>query len=709
MSSFRSNNHELEMLRFNGSCDANVMNPGRLVETQAEATVVPVSNDEKIGMSLAPTSQAGLAAMTAAQAPKVTRVATITQTPAKGTVISLPRATTPQPNGAPRTPQTTSMQLPANFQIPQGMVLIRSDSGQLMLVSQQALAQAQAQAQGIVPRVNTAASSPAARVPATQATATAVIRNSEVTPIIKVLLPPSSTPAPSFQKMSVLKATGGAVSTTAGQTVRPSVPAVTPAKTEGPKATSTITISAETLENVKKCKNFLVTLIKLASSGTHSAEMAKNVKELVKSLLDGKIEPEEFTDRLYTELKSSPQPYLVPFLKRSLPAVRQLTPNSQLFIQQCAQPKPPAGPQQAPSKSVQPSLITAQALRPTQPHRSTQLVIQQQRGVVIKQSVMPGQQRISLPMQNRTLPRQFVTTIQSGSHATGTILKQSPLQVSRTITMHPSLVQRNDGFRDGTSASFRDEDDINDVASMAGVNMSEENARILATNSELVGSVIRSCRDDPFILTAILQKRLMETGRRHGITDVSSDAVDLVSHATQARLRELLEKLTVVAQHRKSSLKDDFRHRQTSDPRSQLKFLEQLDRLEKQRKDDEEREILLRVAKSRSNREDPEQLRLKQRAKEMQQLELAQMQQRDANLAALAAIGPRKKRPLDSRGYGSGNEMPGAVSTSSPAVTKQVSAQRITRVGLKDLLFCMEQDPSLRHTLILYRALLRQQ
>lgn len=32
----------------------------------------------------------------------------------------------------------------------------------------------------------------------------------------------------------------------------------------------------------------------------------------------------------------------------------------------------------------------------------------------------------------------------------------------------------------------------------------------------------------------------------------------------------------------------------------------------------------------------------------MQQLELAQMQQREANLTALAAIGPRKKRPLDS-------------------------------------------------------------
>lgn len=46
---------------------------------------------------------------------------------------------------------------------------------------------------------------------------------------------------------------------------------------------------------------------------------------------------------------------------------------------------------------------------------------------------------------------------------------------------------------------------------------------------------------------------------------------------------------------------------------------------------------------------------------QMQQLELAQMQQRDANLTALAAIGPRKKRPLDPLCFGSGNEVGNAI------------------------------------------------
>lgn len=39
------------------------------------------------------------------------------------------------------------------------------------------------------------------------------------------------------------------------------------------------------MENVKKCKSFLSTLIKLASTGKQSTETAAIVRELVKDLL----------------------------------------------------------------------------------------------------------------------------------------------------------------------------------------------------------------------------------------------------------------------------------------------------------------------------------------------------------------------------------------------------------------------------------------
>ena len=58
----------------------------------------------------------------------------------------------------------------------------------------------------------------------------------------------------------------------------------------------------------------------------------------------------------------------------------------------------------------------------------------------------------------------------------------------------------------------RDEDDINDVTSMAGVNLNEENACILATNSELVGTLIQSCKDEPFLFIGALQKRILDIG-----------------------------------------------------------------------------------------------------------------------------------------------------------------------------------------------------
>ncbi|KFP04056.1 Transcription initiation factor TFIID subunit 4, partial [Calypte anna] len=264
--------------------------------------------------------------------------------------------------------------------------------------------------------------------------------------------------------------------------------------------------------------------------------------------------------------------------------------------------------------------------------------------------------------------------------------------------------------------SFRDDDDINDVASMAGVNLSEESARILATNSELVGTLTRSCKDETFLFPTPLQRRILEIGKKHGITEIHPDVVSYVSHATQQRIQNLVEKLSETAQQRNISFKDDERYEQASDVRAQLKFFEQLDQIEKQRKDEQEREILMRAAKasawishSRSRQEDPEQLRLKQKAKEMQQQELAQMRQRDANLTALAAIGPRKKRKIDSSGSGTeGSGSSAAVPGSSGlGTTSQFKRQRITRVNLRDLIFCLENERETSHSLLLYKAFLK--
>ena len=60
--------------------------------------------------------------------------------------------------------------------------------------------------------------------------------------------------------------------------------------------------------------------------------------------------------------------------------------------------------------------------------------------------------------------------------------------------------------------SPREDDDINDVASMAGVNLKEESVRILAGGGLVIGSVVQSCQDTPFLSTGALHARILRTG-----------------------------------------------------------------------------------------------------------------------------------------------------------------------------------------------------
>uniref|UniRef100_A0A4X2JSN6 TAFH domain-containing protein n=3 Tax=Vombatus ursinus TaxID=29139 RepID=A0A4X2JSN6_VOMUR len=905
---------------------------GSTLPSSLRSTPVTLNTKAPISLSLVTAASQPLV-KTAPLGTLVTKLATVNTVPKTN---SGPRLPTPQIVAA-KAPSTTTIQLPANFQLSPGTVLIRSNSGQLMLMSQQALAQAETPSPVNV-RATVPSSTHAVKICTVQNSGTQFIKKVPVAPVktvapvraaapIKAVTPIKAVAAPaktvaqlgstvvtSFQKPSIVQSVAAPASVVTITPVKP-LNTVTPLKTsvigtpaaplqestqkvEIPAAVQT-GISVEMLENVTKCKNFLAMLIKLACSGSQSPEMGQNVKKLVENLLDAKIEPEEFTKKLYIELKSSPQPHLVPFLKKSVTALRQLMPNSQSFIEQCVQQSPPqvviptcaavthpppvvtttissihtekpllvsaaptagtvsirtassmAGPggigvvalrsgspvtgaggstigtvavhpvnpasvpggvtnkavtlhsvssttspaavtagtvflQPAkplmtcgattvatvslqPEKPVVPRAAVTLSLPPTKPIVTSgevvgpsislppskpvvnsgvatsasvkpvigppihikltqpgsflsqpastpqtlkvkQLVVQQPSGGIVKQvTALPHSSALTIQKSGqKRMP--LNTLIQTNQFPTASILKQITLPGNKILSLQAPPVQKNKIKENGTT-SFRDEDDINDVTSMAGVNLREENACILAANSELVGTLTRSHKEEPFLFTEALQKRILDIGKRHDIMELNSDVVNLISHATQERLRGLIEKLTIIAQHRMTTCKDSENYVMSSDTRSQLRFLEKLDHIEKQRKDEEEREMLLRAAKSRSNKEDPEQLRLKQKAKEMQQLELAQMQQRDANITALAAIGPRKKRPLDSVvGSGieglNGNAL--ASGSSSLTVTKQLFRPRITRVCLRDLIFYMEQEKGMKYSRALYHALLK--
>ncbi|XP_072242884.1 transcription initiation factor TFIID subunit 4-like [Leuresthes tenuis] len=626
-----------------------------------------------------------------------------------GLVSGSPRAVAPQPAIAVRPQQQTTIQLPPGFTIPPGMVLVRTETGQLVMVPQQILAQAQAKTQQGQTVVTQRPATPTATTTIRVSTATTApgppqtVRLASPTPTRMVQTPSTTTVqalpvAPGGAAVSVKMTTpqkNSTVITTGGTPVpKPGSVASTPPPAASPAARVTV-VSQEMQENVKKCKNFLATLIKLASHNSPSPETSKNVKALVQDLLDAKIEPEEFTSRLQAELKSSPQPYLIPFLKKSLPALRQTLLNSQQSL--TTVPASTSAPPPTPGS------ITTTAIRPRLPISPAGSTV-----------------RLNAPIANTAalaVARPGVQTLQTRSpvvisqqlrHPATLIRGPATIAGKSPVTLAAQANQKK--LSDPGGGTFRDDDDINDVASMAGVNLNEENARILATSSELVGTKIRSCKDEAFLPTDLLHRRILDTARKLGVTEVPLDVVNIISHATQSRLRSLLEKVSVVAQHRTDGGKDEEHYEQTSDVRSQLRFFEQLERMEKQRKDEQEREILLKAAKSRARQEDPEQARLKQKAKEMQQQELAQMRQRDANLTALAAIGPRKKRKLDAAGGASaGSEVAsGSGAGSAPgSSSRQQLRQRITRVNLRDFIFCLEQERSTARSLTLYKALLK--
>ncbi|XP_050778770.1 transcription initiation factor TFIID subunit 4-like isoform X1 [Gopherus flavomarginatus] len=683
-----------------------------------------------------------------------------------------------------RPPQQTTIQLPPGFTIPPGMVLVRTEAGQLVMVPQQVLAQAQVQAQvrtqgqgsaSISPRLSVPTSGPVFHLTTTQQpTSVAASAVHLGLPVQAKVVPSTATPVSatstatspggsnlshttvsvattSYQSLIKTTAATGTPATQqptvifGGQTqtsaqghprlpLPPHTTAQVPAQPQvipSSPVPGTTVVSQEMQENVKKCKNFLATLIKLASHNSPSPETSCNVKALVQDLLDAKIDPEEFTGCLQSELKSSPQPYLVPFLKKSLPALRQSLLNSQHSVLQGQPSQQPLQQTKLSQVIPQPasgnisSNVTTQTVGIRQPNSICTFVSNtvQPPQVKLVQSNQSSQLQIIQSTSAQTVKRnpacqttqiRMPVVITQTIRPQGTVGKAPTIQASQSpggFGVQVSANQKNK-LNDPGGGSFRDDDDINDVASMAGVNLNEESARIMATNSDLVGTQIQSCKDEPFLAAIPLHKRILEMAKKIGITDVPTEVVTFISHATQNRLRTMIEKVTMVTQHRMESHKDDEWYEQATDVRSQLKFFEQLERLEKQRKDEQEREILLKAAKSRSRQEDPEQARLKQKAKEMQQQELAQMRQRDANLTALAAIGPRKKRKLDSPGLLTiGREALGMTSGGQAGYgapsSRQYTRQKITRVNLRDFIFYMEQERETSHSLLLYRALLK--
>ncbi|KZC08446.1 Transcription initiation factor TFIID subunit 4 [Dufourea novaeangliae] len=536
---------------------------------------------------------------------------------------------------------------------------------------------------------------------------------------------------------TITTATTAPVTVTAAATTAPTPPVSTVQTVQ----TST---PRQTTDNTKeKCRKFLANLLELSSREPKAVE--RNVRTLIQELIDTKVEPEEFCDRLERLLNASPQPCLIGFLKKSLPLLRQSLVTKELVIEGI---KPPPASVVFPVTSatavvtqqnqIRPTIAVTPATIPvTAVTATTQIRVMTPipaATTTVPRPVQPVQQRLIRPVttvvRSPTAYTVKSTVAVSGIRPTAPTVQKPPVTttvvktvptttqgktVNITTTVNKAVVPsfvpkpttKEKEKKTFSSAGYTGDDDINDVAAMGGVNLAEESQRILGS-TEFVGTQIRSCKDEVFLHMTPLQQRIKQIVSNYGLEEPNQEVAALISHAAQERLKNLVEKLAVIAEHRIDLIKVDPRYEVTQDVRAQLKFLEDLDKVERRRHEEQERELLLRAAKSRAKTEDPEQAKLKAKAKEMQRAEMEELRQREANLTALQAIGPRKKPKLDVGGSASSPGSNSGLNTSATGINRQMPMRpRLKRVNFRDLLFLLEQEKETCRSTTLYKSYLK--
>lgn len=551
--------------------------------------------------------------------------------------------------------------------------------------------------------------------------------------------PPLATLRKSVQTVAatITTATTTPATVTAAATTTPTPPVTTVQTVQTPAP-------RQTTDNTKeKCRKFLANLLELSSREPKSVE--RNVRTLIQELIDTKVEPEEFCDRLERLLNASPQPCLIGFLKKSLPLLRQSLVTKELVIEGI---KPPPANVVFPVTSSTPVVTQQNQLRPTvavaaatipvtavtattqvrvmtplaavtttvpRPPPSVQqrlmrpvtTVVRSPTAYTVKSTVAvagirPTVPTVQKPPVTTTVVKTVTTTTQGKTINTTTTVNKAVVP-----SFVPKPVIKEKEKKTFSSAGYTGDDDINDVAAMGGVNLAEESQRILGS-TEFVGTQIRSCKDEVFLHMTPLQQRIKQIVSNYGLEEPNQEVAALISHAAQERLKNLVEKLAVIAEHRIDLIKVDPRYEVTQDVRAQLKFLEDLDKVERRRHEEQERELLLRAAKSRAKTEDPEQAKLKAKAKEMQRAEMEELRQREANLTALQAIGPRKKPKLDVGGSASSPGSNSGLNTSATGINRQMPMRpRLKRVNFRDLLFLLEQEKETCRSTMLYKSYLK--
>uniref|UniRef100_A0A183BW79 TAF4 domain-containing protein n=1 Tax=Globodera pallida TaxID=36090 RepID=A0A183BW79_GLOPA len=182
---------------------------------------------------------------------------------------------------------------------------------------------------------------------------------------------------------------------------------------------------------------------------------------------------------------------------------------------------------------------------------------------------------------------------------------------------------------------------------------------------------------------------------------VDAEVLSIISMAAEARLRSMLDKLAVLAEHRQAPLRIDPHYALVDEPRKQMRFMEDIERRAHENRETAEKEA------DDANGEE-------QRTKTgtaMQKADREATVNREANLAAFAALGGSKiggpmKRPFGApngpNGGGGGVAGGGGADwksemqnqgTTEGLIKNRPPLVRVKRVTMRDLQFFLSNDP----------------
>lgn len=121
---------------------------------------------------------------------------------------------------------------------------------------------------------------------------------------------------------------------------------------------------------------------------------------------------------------------------------------------------------------------------------------------------------------------------------------------------------------------------FDDVAELSGVynNNNKKDSHL----SDLVGIQIRSCNEDKILLhLPALQNKIKELVKKHNLEEASNDVATIISHATEEHLKNIIEKLTIIAKNRLdvTDTIDTIEEEKNSNLQKRVKIREEVRRL----------------------------------------------------------------------------------------------------------------------------------